>query len=135
MVVASYVTSAKKRDAFREALTKGQGLSSADRAFVRESSKNPGRRLLLVMLISFVIVTAAALGMYLGGFPKEKRDLVYQIFMGTVTLGVALGSIFIVSLAVEFTSRRIDRANRVADCVANHGEDIEDCARIVANDE
>jgi len=119
------------RLAFSNAFAKGLGLGTADRTFVEQTAKNPGRRLIASLLFGVFIAAAIFLAFYYSA-GRGVADIAYKIIMGGVFIGILLGAVFIIGIASDFTALRMDRAEQVANCLsANPSASPEICSQQV----
>jgi hypothetical protein len=130
-MTSSTLLNTKKLRVFKEAFREGYGLSKADRAFVKVTAENPGRRFAYMLIVGIMVAAAIFLGMFYFRVPAETSNLVYKILMFGTFLGVLLGSVFIVGMATDFIGMRLHRAQAVAEC-SSKGT-VAACSRDVAS--
>lgn len=129
--------SKRGRESFASAYTQGLGLSDSERSFIAFTETNAGKKLLIVALVSYVLVSVLFV-LLRHSQPIEERETVsttiFYIFMMGTMVTLMFGSVFLLPILFNASQRRINAAGSVAQCKLNNKKlsDI-GCHRKVAN--
>ena len=112
-----------KREALGKAFEQGLGMSRGDQRFIAFTERNPGKKALIALTLSFVV---AAVVFALLRDDEKASGLVFRIFVFGLLLTFCTASVFLISLMMKTAFLRLERAAEVAKC-AGSSKSLKEC--------